>query len=136
MWKINAQMIRSNSTLTSKIFFGFDTRGIFHQHIYARAAFTHLAPNSIRNQLSCQYLFMLFGSKHAKAAHKMLMNLTLAVNFINVIPVRFSYNIVLAAFLQLHVHRKSCQNDVCTKKLYVKCDEIDTRSLKTFFLAL
>jgi len=43
---------------------------------YLHAAFTPTAPQSIRTQSSCQYLFMLSGSAHAKAAHRTLMKLT------------------------------------------------------------
>jgi len=43
---------------------------------YLRAAFTQVAPKSIRIQSSCQYLFTLLGSTGAKAAHRMLMKLT------------------------------------------------------------
>ncbi len=45
-------------------------------------------------------------------------NVLTGVNFINVIHARFSYE---HCFLQLHVRRKSCQNNIRTKKLYVKC---------------
>ncbi len=38
------------------------------------------------------------------------------VNFINVIHTHFCTDVVLEAFFQLRVCRKSCQNDVCTKK--------------------
>jgi len=40
------------------------------------AAFTLADPKSIKNQLSCQYLFTLLGSEHVKVAHRMLMKLT------------------------------------------------------------
>ncbi len=39
-------------------------------------AFTPVAPKSVKNQSSCQYLFMLLGSTGAKAARRMLMKLT------------------------------------------------------------
>ncbi len=56
----------------------------------------------------------LLGSAPAKAAHKMLMKLTLGVNFINVICTIFSYE---RRFFYLQVTR---ENNVCTKNLYLK----------------
>jgi len=46
------------------------------------AAFTCLAPKSIRIQSSRQYLFMLLGSTRAKAVGKMLMKLTPEQHFL------------------------------------------------------
>jgi len=46
---------------------------------YLLPAFTHIAPKSIRIQSSNQYLFTLFGSKHAKSVREMLMKLTLGL---------------------------------------------------------
>jgi hypothetical protein len=43
---------------------------------YLRTAFTPVAPNSIRINLSCQYLFTLLGSTGAKSASRALMKLT------------------------------------------------------------
>jgi len=43
---------------------------------YLHTAFTPVAPKSVRIQLSCQYLFTLFGSTGAKAARRTLMKLT------------------------------------------------------------
>ncbi len=43
---------------------------------YLRAAFTPVAPQSIITHSSCQYLFTLLGSTHAKAVCKMFMKLT------------------------------------------------------------
>jgi len=43
---------------------------------FLRAAFTPVAPKSVRIQSSCQYLFTLLGSTGAKAAHRTLMKLT------------------------------------------------------------
>ncbi len=40
------------------------------------------------------------------------------VNFINVLRLHFLYE---HCFGSLHVCRKSCRNDVCTKNSYVKC---------------
>jgi len=42
------------------------------------------------------------------------------VNFINILHRNFSYQHCFGSFFQLHVSRKSCQNDVRTKNLYVK----------------
>jgi len=39
-------------------------------------AFTPVAPQSVRTQSSCQYLFMLSGSARAKAARRTLLKLT------------------------------------------------------------
>jgi len=44
---------------------------------YLRAAFTPVAPKSIRIQSSCQYLFTLLGFTGAKAANRTLMKLTI-----------------------------------------------------------
>jgi hypothetical protein len=57
--------------------------GRFHQHL--RAAFTPIAPKSVRIQLSRQYLFTPLGSTGAKAAHRTLMKLTPRVDFINIL---------------------------------------------------
>ncbi len=40
------------------------------------------------------------------------------VNFIMFLRANFSYE---HCFCRLHLRRKSCQNDICTKNLYVKC---------------
>jgi len=40
------------------------------------------------------------------------------VNFINILRANFLYE---RCFLELHVCRKSCRNDIHTKNLYVKC---------------
>jgi len=40
------------------------------------AAFIQADPQSVKIQLSCQYLFTLLGSVRIEAAHKMLMKLT------------------------------------------------------------
>jgi len=50
--------------------------GQFHQH-NLRAAFTSVAPQSVRIQSSRQYRFTIFGPTRAKALHKMLMKSTL-----------------------------------------------------------
>jgi len=44
---------------------------------YLRAAFTTVAPKSVRIQSSCRYLLCFLGSTGEKAAHRMLMKLTL-----------------------------------------------------------
>ncbi len=43
-------------------------------------AFTPVAPQSIRTQSSCQYLFTLLGSSSVKAVHRTLMKLSPGVN--------------------------------------------------------
>ncbi len=43
---------------------------------YLHEAFTPVAPQSIRTQSSCQYLFMLLGSTSVKAVHRTLMKLS------------------------------------------------------------
>jgi hypothetical protein len=48
------------------------------------------------------------------------MKLTFVVNFINIFVQIFHTNVVSAAFLLLHVCRKSCWNDVRTKNVHVK----------------
>jgi len=62
---------------------------------------------------------------YKKFVWKMLMKLTLAVNFINIFCAFFSYARRFGSFFlvtcTLHVHRKSCWNNVCTKNSYVKC---------------
>jgi len=52
--------------------------------VYLRAAFTPVAPQSVRTQSSCQYLFTLLGSTNVKAVHRKLMKLSPGVNFINI----------------------------------------------------
>jgi len=57
-----------------------DSDGLCHlgciSPTYLRAAFTPIAPKSVRVQSSCQYLFTLLGSTGAKGAHKILVKLT------------------------------------------------------------
>ncbi len=43
------------------------------------AAFTLADPESVKFQLSCQYLFVVLGSVRVKAAQKMFMKLTPSV---------------------------------------------------------
>jgi len=50
--------------------------GVDFTNINLRAAFTCVAPKSVRIQSSRQYLFTLLGSTRAKAVCTMLMKLT------------------------------------------------------------
>ncbi len=52
-------------------------------------AFMPTDPNSPKRQLCNQYLFTLLEPTLVKAAGKMLVKLTFAVNFINVLRMRF-----------------------------------------------
>jgi len=47
---------------------------------YLHTAFTPVAPQSVRTQSSCQYLFTLLGSSSVKAVHRTLMKLSPGVN--------------------------------------------------------
>jgi len=58
---------------------------------YLHTAFTPVAPKSVRNQSSCQYLFTLLRSTGAKAAHRRLMKLTPGVDFINILRAAFMH---------------------------------------------
>jgi hypothetical protein len=51
----------------------------FTNKTYLCAAFTPVAPQSVRTQSSCQYLFTLLGSTSVKAVRRMLMKLSLGV---------------------------------------------------------
>ena len=59
--------------------------------------------------------FTNLGATRVKAVHKMLMKLTPAFNFINILHTNFSYECYFSSFFYVHVTRKSCPNDVCTK---------------------
>jgi len=48
------------------------------------------------------------------------------VNFINFKHTNFSYNVRFGSFYYVHVTRKSCRNDIRTKKRSFYVDEIDT----------
>jgi len=54
-----------------------------------RAAFLHTDPKSAKNTVKQSVFFALLGSPNAKAAHKMLMKLTLVANFINILQAAF-----------------------------------------------
>ena len=53
-------------------------------------AFTHTDPESVKFQLSHQYLFTLLGSTHVKSACITLMKLTPGLNFNNVLHTAFA----------------------------------------------
>jgi len=55
-----------------------------------RTVFTPVAPQSVRTQSSCQYLFMPLGSTRVTAAHRTLMKLTPWVDFINYLHTAFT----------------------------------------------
>ncbi len=57
---------------------------------YLRAAFTPVAPKSVRIQSSCQCLFTLLGSTSVKAVCGILMKLSPGVNFINICMCSFN----------------------------------------------
>jgi len=44
-----------------------------------------VAPQSVRTQSSCQYLFTLLEPMSVKAVHRTLMKLSPSVNFINIV---------------------------------------------------
>ncbi len=50
-----------------------------------RAASTRTDPQIVQIQPSCQYLFAHLGSARVKTAHKMLVKLTPAINFTNIL---------------------------------------------------
>ncbi len=56
---------------------GLDFINVLH------TAFTPIAPQSVRTQSSCQYLFMLSGSMSVKAVRRTLMKLSPGLKFIN-----------------------------------------------------
>jgi len=66
-------------------------------------------------------VFVLFWQKNIgkKAARKMLVKMT-GLNFINVLRAAFSYKRRFGSFFNVHVARKSCQNDVRTKSSRIK----------------
>ncbi len=75
-----------------------------------RAAFTPLAPKSVRIQSSCQYLFTLLGPTGAKAARRTMMKLTPAVNFINILraafaPILFCQKIKSQSIIREKLHK-------------------------------
>jgi len=55
-----------------------------------QAAFVCADPKSTKRQSSCQSFFVLLGSAHAKAAHRMLMKLSPDVNFTNILYAAFT----------------------------------------------
>jgi len=54
-------------------------------------AFTLVDPESAKRQSSHLFLFALLGFEGAKAVCKMLVKLSLGVNFINILRAHFSY---------------------------------------------
>ncbi len=65
--------IRKNSNiLRLNFFYRIDSRGWFHQHVYAQL-FLAKDPKRVKIQSSRQYLFELLGSGQVKASGKMLM---------------------------------------------------------------
>jgi len=79
---------------------------------YLRAAFTPVAPQSVRTQSSCQYLFTLLKSARVKAVRRMLMKLS---------P-RFDFTIILRpAFCLYSFTRKLQSQNVSREKLHIKC---------------
>jgi hypothetical protein len=87
---------------------------------YLRTTFTPLAPESVRIQSSCQYIFTLLGSTGAKAVHRTLMKLTPGVDFINILEAAFCPQIPKAQKRQA-----SCQSylrfrDLRMQKLLVE----------------
>jgi hypothetical protein len=67
-----------------------EIRGRFHQPVNKPLLHAPI-PKAQKDQQSIhQCLFALFGSSHAKAAHKTLMKLRSGVNFINVLRAAFT----------------------------------------------
>jgi len=54
-----------------------------------------------------------------KLLANMLVKLTQGLNFINILLASFSYEHCFGSFFNVHVTRKSCLNDVCTKNACV-----------------
>jgi hypothetical protein len=90
-------------------------RSQFLQRVY-EPAFTCANPKSAKRLSSCQCLFALFGSVFVKADCKMFLKSTPGVNFINIFCTLFSYECRFGSFFSTYVHKKSCQNDIPTKK--------------------
>jgi len=63
-----------------------------------RAAFPLVDPKSAKNTVKPSVFFMLLGFVHVKAARKMLVKLTPAVNFINIKRVHFLYEHYFGSF--------------------------------------
>jgi hypothetical protein len=61
-------------------------------------AFTPVAPQSIRTQSSCQYLFTPLGSTFVKAVPRTMMKLSPGVNFINILLAPILYKRALRNF--------------------------------------
>jgi len=62
---------------------------------YLRTFFTPVAPQSVRAQSSCQYLFTLSGSTSIKVVHKTLMKLS---PYHVLQPLLNSYNVIYLTF--------------------------------------
>ena len=68
----------------------------------------NVAPKRVRIQSGCQYLFTILGSTGAKAARRMLMKLTLGVNFIN----------IFEQFLHQYSCAKKLQSQTASTKIF------------------
>jgi len=76
---------------------------------YLHTAFTPIAPQSLRTQSNCQYLFMLLGSVHIKAVRRMLMKLSpvskVCHDFVGQIKFKAKHY-ALADFIVLYTKRR------------------------------
>jgi len=91
--------------------------GVDFINIFTRSFYDHSSQSVSQVKSSGQYLYTLLGYTRAKATRKMLLKLTPAINFINILHTNFLHKYdVLAALPNYMYIKKSCQNDVRTKK--------------------
>jgi len=87
---------------------------------YLHTAFTPVAPKSVRNQSSHQYLFTLLGSTGTKAVHRTLMKLIPVVNVINILQTAFLLIFFCQKLQSQTVTRENLQKNFCMKKAPVR----------------
>ncbi len=92
---------------------GVDSTNILH------AAFAHAHPIGAKRQSSHQRLFVLLGSACVKAASKMLVKLTLGLNFINILQAAF-----------MHADSKSAEKAVKLSVFFTLLGSIHMKALR------
>jgi len=97
----------------NRVFLNRVVRSVVNFINILRAAFWRTDPKSAKNTVKQSVFFALLGSTHAKAAHKMLMKLTLVANFINILQAAF-----VPIFFWLKIKKPNCKYIKATQNTF------------------